>query len=227
MEMGHHQRLVIFGKIDLTVKAGLAHHWSIKLVECPHDPPCQANDWENGAESDDWENGGESLADLIQCLNAEGLWFEVDGFQIYDPKHLKNNSLNGSYITPADHRGVKSRLQSAPECIVGVTGRSDIEIFNFNKDYLARNPKYSLLRNNCQNYADEFCNFLCESTDVLGAAGIMLEDVHSAVGKVYKNMPESLKEAVEVAEAAATDEDSRLYDVVEKTKSGFYKLRVG
>ena len=215
-------RLVIFGKIDLTVKAGLAHHWGVKLVECPHDPPCRAEDQVGGEEED-----GESPPNLIECLNAEGLWFEVDGFQMDDPKNLKNNSLNGSddYTTPAEHRGVKSRLQSAPERVVGVTQRSDVEIFIFNKDYLAKNPKYSLLRNNCQNYADQFCDFLCKSTGVLGAAGILLENVHDAMAKVYENAPEGLKDAIEAAEAAAADEDSALHDVVEKTKSGFSKLR--
>ena len=144
-----------------------------------------------------------------------------------DVKHLKNNSINGSddYTTPGEHRGVKSRLMSAPEQVVGVTQRTDQEIFIFNKEYLAKNPKYSLLRNNCQNYADDFCDFLCRSTGVLGSCGIVLENVKDAMAKAYDSMPPEIRDAVDAMENAAADEDSALHDVVQKSKSGFNKLR--
>ena len=57
----------------------------------------------------------------------------------------------------------------------------------------ARNPKYSLLKNNCQNYADEFCDFLCKSSPILLAAGILLENVKDAMEKVLDNAPEGVR----------------------------------
>jgi len=230
VELDRRLRLVIFGKIDLTIKAGLAHHWGVKLVECPHDPPCGVDPPEKGEEEEEEEEGASSSTPSPQrdeCMQAEGVWYEVDGFQMDDPKNLKNNSINGSddYTTPGEHRGVKSRLQSAPEKIVGFTERSDVEIFIFNKDYLERNPKYSLLRNNCQNYADEFCDFLCKTTGVLPTAGILLENVKDALQKVRDNAPEGVKEAILAAEAAAADEGSVVHEVVQKSKFGFAKLR--
>ena len=220
------KRLVIFGKIDLTVKAGLAHHWGVKLVECPDDPDFNLEDCAVVLE-DEEEEAAETPPKIAEALNAEGDWYEVDGFQMDDPKNLKNNSINGSddYTTPGEHRGVKSRLMSAPERIVGVTERTDQEIFIFNKEYLARNPKYSLLRNNCQNYADEFCDFLCQKSGVLGACGIVLENVKDAVAKAYDSMPPELKEYVDAAQTLAADEDSALHGVVTKGKSGFAKLK--
>ena len=152
VEVDRRPRLVIFGRIDLTIKAGLAHHWGIKLVECHHDPPCQldpplkegeeaATTEEEATEEEATEEGATSESSPPQrdeCLNAEGVWFEVDGFQMDDVRHLKNNSINGSddYTTPGEHHGVNSRLGSAPQRIIGVTERSDVEIFIFNKDYL-------------------------------------------------------------------------------------------
>jgi len=124
------KRMVIFGRIDLTVKAGLAHHWAIKLVECPHDAPCLSSTIDS-----------EATPEAQEYLNAEGNWFEVDGFQMDDPKNLKHNSINGSddYQRPGEHTGIKSRLNSVPEVIVGQTNRTNEEIYIFNCDYLSRN----------------------------------------------------------------------------------------
>ena len=97
--------------------------------------------------------------------------------------------------------------------------------YKFNVSSTARNPKYSLLRNNCQNYADEFCDFLCKSTSILLLAGILLENVKDAMEKALDNAPDGVKEAIEAMEAAAADEDSVVHDVIQKSRFGFAKLR--
>ena len=67
VELDRKERLVIFGKIDLTVKAGLAHHWGVKLVECPHDPPCHA-DPPDKPEGEEAEEEEESEGMIISSL---------------------------------------------------------------------------------------------------------------------------------------------------------------
>merc|ERR1711915_171886 len=100
----------------------------------------------------------------------QGSWSEIDGGSGADKLEadLTRNTINGG-CPGVLWRGGTARSGATVKLRLGETKRSDKELEEFNRKYLACHPTYSVVTSNCQDYTYQLVEFLTGDTSKLPA----------------------------------------------------------